>query len=126
VQLRIWEPAKAQGVIIFSHGAGGSPDSYDALFESWKAAGFLVVAPLHTDSSQYPNLDRSILTRIADDGAAMVQYIKLMVTWAFHTRIADVAAAQAWAARAAPDLPYAYAGHSYGALIAMIRGGGPG
>jgi predicted dienelactone hydrolase len=50
VRLSIWEPAKPQGVIIFSHGAGGSPDNYDTLLESWKASSFLIVAPLHTDS----------------------------------------------------------------------------
>ncbi len=104
VTLSIWAPAEPQGVVIFSHGGGGSPGAYEALIEGWKSAGFMVVAPLHTDSRQHPGSDKSLQA-------------------AFATRIADVAAAQGWAAKAAPGLPHGYAGHSYGALMAMIRGG---
>ncbi|QAY75756.1 alpha/beta hydrolase [Sphingosinicella sp. BN140058] len=102
--LSVWRPDKARAVILFSHGGGGAPDAYEKLIETWRRADFLVVAPLHTDSKMHAGADHSLQS-------------------AFATRIADIAAAEAWAAAAAPGLPLAAAGHSYGALTAMISGG---
>jgi predicted esterase len=42
------EPAIDQApfpLVIFSHGLGGSPESYQPLLERWVSAGFMVVAP---------------------------------------------------------------------------------
>lgn len=105
VIVRVWRPVTPRGVILFSHGGNGNPEAYAALAGFWRDAGFLVAAPLHTDSlKNTTSTDRSLQT-------------------AFGTRIADLAATRAWAQKAAPGLPIAAAGHSYGSLIAMTMGG---
>lgn len=103
--LTVFRPAAPKGVIVFSHGAGGSAENYAALLEAWSQAGFLVVAPLHVDSLKHPRKAEYNLRS------------------AFPLRIADVGAAAGWAASAAPGLPLAYAGHSYGSLMSLMRGG---
>lgn len=103
--LSVFRPAAPKGVVVFSHGAGGSPEAYVALLETWSQAGFLVVAPLHVDSLKHP------------------RKAEYNMRSAFPLRIADVGAAAGWAASLAPGLPLAYAGHSYGALTSQMRGG---
>ena len=103
--LSVFRPAAPKGVIVFSHGAGGSPEAYAALLETWSQAGFLVVAPLHVDSQKHPRRAEHTIRS------------------AFPLRIADVGAAAGWAGSVAPGLPLAYAGHSYGALMSQMRGG---
>lgn len=105
LELSVFRPATPKGVIVFSHGAGGSAETYAALLEAWSQAGFLVVAPLHVDSLKHPRKSEYTLQS------------------AFPVRIADVGAAAGWAASAAPGLPLAYAGHSYGSLMSLMRGG---
>ena len=105
VELTILRPEAPKGVVVFSHGAGAAPAGYAALMNLWAKAGFLVVAPLHVDSQKHP--------RRAD----------YTLQTAFPARLADLAAATAYAAKAAPDLPVAAAGHSYGSLMSLIRGG---
>lgn len=105
VELTIVRPDAPKGLVIFSHGAGGWPAAYATLFDLWSQAGFLIVAPLHVDSQKHPK-------RADYDLRA-----------AFSLRLADLAAATAYAAQAAPGLPMASAGHSYGSLMSLIRGG---
>lgn len=105
VELTIIRPDAPKGVVIFSHGAGGWPAPYQALLDLWAAAGFMIVAPLHVDSQKHPRRAEYNLQS------------------AFPARLADLAAATAWAAQAAPGLPMASAGHSYGSLMSMIRAG---
>ncbi|NQE64620.1 alpha/beta hydrolase [Caulobacter sp. RHG1] len=105
VELTVIRPDAAKGVVIFSHGAGGWPTHYQTLLDLWAAAGFMIVAPLHVDSMKHPKRDQYNLQS------------------AFPARLADLAAATTWAAKAAPGLPMASAGHSYGSLMSMIRAG---
>ena len=105
VDLAVWRPAKAEGVVIFSHGAGGSPLHLDGLFKAWNAAGFLVVGPIHVDSLSHP------------------KHADYDLRAAFPLRLADLNAAAEWSAKAAPGLPRATSGHSYGSLMAQMRGG---
>lgn len=105
VEVTVIRPEAAKGVIIFSHGAGGWPAPYQALFDQWTGAGFMVVAPLHVDSQKHP--------KRADYNLQS----------AFPARLADLAAATDYAAKAAPGLPMASAGHSYGSLMSLIRAG---
>ena len=105
VDLAVWRPARPEGVVLFSHGAGGSPTHYDGLFKAWNAAGFLVVGPVHVDSMSHP------------------KHADYDLRAAFPLRLADLNAAAEWSAGAAPGLPRAAAGHSYGALMAQMRGG---
>lgn len=103
VELTIVRPDAPKGVVIFSHGAGGWPAAYGALFDLWSQAGFMVVAPQHVDSQKNPQ--------------------RADLRTAFPLRLADLAAAADYAAKAAPGLPTASAGHSYGSLMSLIRGG---
>lgn len=105
LDLTVVRPAVVKGVVLFSHAAGATPQAYAALFDLWSQAGFMVVAPLHVDSLKHP--------RVAD----------YTLQTAFPVRIADMAAAGAFAANVAAGLPVAAAGHSYGSLNALIRGG---
>lgn len=105
VELTILRPDAPKGIVIFSHGAGGWPTHYQALLDLWTGAGFMIVAPLHVDSQKYPKRDDYNLQT------------------AFPLRLADLAAATAWAAKAAPGLPMGSAGHSYGSLMSLIRAG---
>lgn len=105
VGLTIVRPGTVKGVVLFSHAAGAAPSAYAALFDLWSRAGFMVVAPLHVDSRQHP--------RVAD----------YTLQTAFPVRIADLTAAGAFIEKVAPGAPVAAAGHSYGSLNAMIRGG---
>jgi dienelactone hydrolase len=105
VELTLVRPEAPKGVVVFSHGAGAWPAGYAALLDLWAKAGFLVVAPLHVDSQKHPKrADYTLRT-------------------AFPARLADLAGASAYAAQAAPGLPVAAAGHSYGSLMSLIRGG---
>ncbi|MET0336645.1 MAG: alpha/beta hydrolase [Caulobacter sp.] len=104
VSLSLWKPASPRGVILFSHGAGSWPWRYHELLSQWRDAGFLVVAPLHMDSQKHPN-------RQTDLKAAL------------GLRVADMVVAGTIADRTAAGLPRGAAGHSYGALGAMIAGG---
>ncbi len=38
-------------IIVFSHGGGGAPSSYSALTSFWASHGYLVIAPVHADST---------------------------------------------------------------------------
>jgi len=105
LELTVVRPASPQGVILFSHAASAAPQVYAALFDLWAKAGFMVVAPLHVDSRRHP--------RVAD----------YTLQTAFPVRIADMAAAGGFIAAAAPGLPVAAAGHSYGSLGSLIRAG---
>jgi hypothetical protein len=101
IPLSSWQArGRRRGVIAFSHGAMSSPWKYAPIVDRWVAAGFDVHAPQHTDSLEYP--------RHADFAG--------MVGWA--TRLEDMAALSAFIGK-----PYIAAGHSYGALTALVLGG---
>lgn len=106
VRVVIW-PAQGepQAVIVFSHGMGGAPRAYDRLIQTWAAAGFTVLAPLHVDSQVHPD-------RASYNGPS-----------GFFARIADMAAVRNMARERAPGLPLIAAGHSYGALMSAMAGG---
>jgi hypothetical protein len=86
--------------IAFSPGFGSSPRFYPDFVRTWTQAGYDVVAPLHVDSREHPQRD-------AFAGPAI---------WA--ARIEDMRAV----ARII-DGRYIAAGHSFGALGALVLGG---
>jgi len=97
-----WRPCgRPAGLILFSHGAGSSPASYDLLLGPMVAAGWHILAPLHVDSHLHP---------------ATARYAGL-ASW--KARLEDF--------RALGDhighKPYVAVGHSYGALTALVLGG---
>jgi pimeloyl-ACP methyl ester carboxylesterase len=102
VRVSIW-PASGtgRGLILFSHGAFSSPEAYGRLIGPWTSAGFTVLAPLHVDSTLHPDH--------ANHG--------MIDSW--RCRILDMRALAAFAK--APT--FIAAGHSYGALTALVLGG---
>jgi dienelactone hydrolase len=105
VQIQVFAPARPKGVLVFGHGASGSPDRYLPLFARLNAAGYAVLAPVHVDSLQNP------------------EHARYNLQTAFGERIADVGATARAAAERFPGLPLAAVGHSYGALFAQMQGG---
>jgi dienelactone hydrolase len=101
VEISNWTAtAKRIGTIAFSHGFGSSPRFYPDFVQAWTAAGYDVIAPLHTDSREHP------------------QAGKLMPATNWAERMQDM--------RAVAGLiegRYIAAGHSFGALTALVLGG---
>ncbi|GGF60232.1 alpha/beta hydrolase family protein [Alteromonas lipolytica] len=100
-----WQPdGKPAATLIFSHGAASAPLKYTALIEPWVAAGYEVVAPLHVDSTDHPDMEK----------------YQGMASWT--ARLQDM---QLLADTYGKN-GYVAAGHSYGALIALVKGGATG
>ena len=92
VQIQVFAAARPKGVLVFGHGASGSPDRYLPLFARLNAAGYAVMAPVHVDSPQNP------------------EHARYNLQTAFGERIADVGAAARAAAERFPGLPLAAVG----------------
>lgn len=101
VPVWVWQVEASKGTIIFSHGAFSAPWKYTALIEKWVDAGYAVYAPLHVDSTDHPHHD---------------QYGQ-QDSW--PKRLEDM---QVVAAAFGGD-SYIVAGHSYGAFVALVKGG---
>ncbi|MEQ8410829.1 MAG: hypothetical protein RIC51_10300 [Erythrobacter sp.] len=121
VPLTVFAPAEpgAYPLVGFSHGAFATPGRYEAMLEPLAAAGFVVIAPMHVDSEEYPRRE----------GEA--ERPSHPVTWAGRTADMELALDPDAALRAAlsergltldPGKIIAL-GHSYGALIAQLYGG---
>lgn len=105
IDVSVWQAADERGVVVFSHGYGGSPRAYERILTRWVADGFTVVAPLHVDSLRHPQHD-------SFDGQA-----------AFRTRIVDLAVVRGYVRAAHAGKPMVAAGHSFGSLMSLIEGG---
>jgi dienelactone hydrolase len=111
VPITVWaKSGKAKGVIIFSHGAFSSPTKYAEITQRWAEAGYMVIAPLHADSSDWtgikPEQKDQTAWRLAD----------MKLAYAQLDGLADSAGAVINGAK------FIAAGHSFGALIAMLDG----
>ena len=98
-----WLPThrRPRATILFSHGAASAPWKYEHLIQHWVAAGYMVHAPLHVDSTDHPERDR----------------FSPAASW--PARIADMRALAEHHGRER----YVAAGHSYGGLMALALGG---
>ena len=102
--MEVWSwtaETESSGVILFSHGALSAPWKYENLIKQWVAAGYDVHAPLHVDSTDHPQKE---------------QYAGRL-SW--KARLEDIA-------RLADEYGgdgYIMAGHSYGGLLALSKGG---
>ncbi len=102
IMLWVWPSlGKRRGRIHFSHGNFSSPIKYSRLLSAWAADGWEVIAPLHVDSSDHPDTK---------------SYSPMQ---GFETRSEDMTLLALEAAGAS----YIAAGHSYGALMALIQAG---
>lgn len=105
VDVTILTPQDPVGVLLFSHGGGSSPEGMRPILDRLVAEGFVVLAPMHTDSRAMP-ADR-----------------RTDIFGAFPTRVADLKATAAFVAERYPDLPLGTFGYSYGSLIAIVGAG---
>ena len=105
VDVTVVERATPKGVLIVSHGGGNSPAGMKPVLDRLADAGFAVLAPLHTDSQDMPAARRTDLFG------------------AFPTRVADLNAVSAYAAKTYPGMPIGTFGYSYGSLIALVGAG---
>ena len=102
IQVWHWSPdSPSKGTILFSHGAASAPEKYTALIDPWVAEGYTVYAPLHVDSTDHPQHDK----------------YQGMASWT--ARLQDM---QRLADTYGND-GYIAAGHSYGALTVLVKGG---
>ncbi|MFK8052795.1 MAG: alpha/beta hydrolase [Woeseiaceae bacterium] len=101
VEVWAWGEANSDGVVLFSHGAQSAPWKYEPMIQEWIGRGLRVYAPLHVDSTDHP--------QTADYPG--------LASWT--TRLEDM---ELIAKRFGGDA-YVAAGHSYGALLALVKGG---
>lgn len=97
--------SKPRGVVLFSTGHGSWPERYAPLTHALARAGWTVLAPLHVDSMHFPGREAFSMQA------------------SFGERLADMAAASTYAATTWPGRPVLAAGHSFGTLTALCRGG---
>lgn len=101
-------PGEPRGVILFSHGALSSPQKYRAIIDRWAERGFAVIAPLHADSTDWTGLkparERQTDWRLSDLRLARAK-LSVLATRA-EVRLGTA--------------PFIAAGHSFGALVAML------
>lgn len=102
------DKGKVKGIILFSHGAFSAPGKYAELTGPWAKSGYAIVAPLHADSSDWtgvkPAMKDQTAWRIADMQAAIANLAHFAKEAQFKADKARLIAA----------------GHSFGALIAMM------
>lgn len=129
IQVRIYRPVSAPGpgpAVFFSHGLGGSPDSYDYLGRHWAGHGFRSVHPVHAGT------DDRIFTGPLDAAEAMRKAAADPEQWLARPedirfcvdRLLGMSAdtSSPWHGFADPER-LAVAGHSMGATTAQACAG---
>ncbi|MCM8558254.1 serine aminopeptidase domain-containing protein [Sphingomicrobium sediminis] len=106
VEILVWEPGdEAEAVILFGHGHGADPASYELLASYWADAGYLVYAPMAVDSHVHP--DRADYDMQSG----------------FIARVQDLQATRGMIDETHADLPVILAGHSFGSFMSLLGGG---
>lgn len=128
LHVRITHPAMRDElpVIVFSHGAGGSKDSYRYLANEWASHGYLVIQPTHADSIGKPESVRAGLKKlIAVIRALPADYSGWNNRFRDISFIIDSLADVEKATGVKADRNrIGVGGHSYGAFTSVIIGGG--
>jgi dienelactone hydrolase len=115
--LRVLHPQSGRRlpIVLFSHGAYSSGEDYDALLRAWAAAGYVVLAPTHRDSTRVgvkrgSNDPRYFVWRLDDmeaTAAGLAAIVERVPALAGRLDVTRMAAT----------------GHSFGALVAQTLGG---
>ncbi len=121
------EGAERFPVIVFSHGAGGSGETYEPLARFWATHGFAVLAPAHADALAGKGKDPASVSVRESAGDAVSD----PTGWEDRARdLAFVAAATAAVEARVPALVgkldegrVGVGGQSYGAFSAMLLAG---
>lgn len=128
LHVRITFPRKAAElpVIVFSHGAGGSKDSYRYLANDWASHDYVVIQPTHADSIGKPESVRAGLSKlIAVIRALPSDYSGWNNRFRDISFVIDSLAEIEKASGARIDRrKVGVGGHSYGAFTSVIIGGG--
>jgi len=121
VPLTVFAPAGGgtYPLIAFSHGAFAAPLRYRAMLEPLAAAGFIIVAPMHIDSEEYPRAKgeparppHPITWSTRNEDYALALSPPTGIITALDAQGLTIDAERTVAL-----------GHSYGALIAQLPGG---
>ncbi len=127
IRIYLPESKTESGLILFSHGLGGSRRSFSYLAEAWAAQGFCTVF------IQHPGSDEDILAGVAEERVAEVMR-EVAGRRNFTLRIADIPAVldqlEEWTNDSEHRLHgrigterVGIAGHSFGAMTAQALGG---
>ncbi len=129
IPVRLYRPVSAPGprpAVFFSHGLGGSADSYDYLGRHWAGHGFLSVHPVHAGT------DNRIFTGPLDAAEAMRRAAADPGQWLSRPEDIRFCADRMLRMSADPSSPWrgsvdperlAAAGHSMGATTAQACAG---
>lgn len=115
--LRVFYPQSGRRlpVVLFSHGAYSSGQDYDPLLRAWAAAGYVVLAPTHRDST------RLGVSRGSNDPRFFGWRLEDME--AVASSLAQIAARVPALATRVDATRMAATGHSFGGLVAQTLGG---
>lgn len=97
--------------LIFSHGYAAPPCKYAHLIGAWESCGLTVIAPTHADAHAFDGLDRS--ERIARTREVLTTPHGLLERLKDISAILDCHDGES----------FILAGHSFGALAAMVAAG---
>jgi predicted dienelactone hydrolase len=115
IRLRVAAPAAAgpYPVVVFSHGAFCDPQNYARVTDHWASHGYVVIAPHHLDSPGNGE-------RLRADQASMLMESRIQDL----TVVMDMLPRLSAQGSGSPDTARAaIAGHSFGAMLAMIKVG---
>jgi len=121
VEVTVFAPAQpgTYPLVAFSHGAFAAPDRYTKMLEPLAGAGFIILAPMHIDSEDYPRADgeparppQALTWSTRNEDYALAMSPPEAVVGALDDKGLTINADRLIAL-----------GHSYGALIAQMPGG---
>jgi pimeloyl-ACP methyl ester carboxylesterase len=102
----LWEPAQADGLVLYLHGLGGHPRRQrNSAIAACLQQNLAVLAPVHLDGTR-----NALLNRLDMQGG-------------YAARIAQTNACTKFIDERWPKLPVAVLGYSYGTLFATMLGG---
>jgi dienelactone hydrolase len=118
-------------VIVWSHGLGGSKDSYQPLATYWADHGYIVIQPTHADSIQKRVADGKLTQSQASQAFSRQGMVSSMTNWDQRPKqISAVIDALPGLGQRIPDLKgkidttrLAVGGHSFGAHTSQLVAG---